>query len=280
VKNANLLSWRSVLPVALALALAACEKRAVAKSPSIPPLPPVNKDAAAPVARFGYDVVHAWPHDRSAFTQGLMVRNGNFIESTGLNGRSSLREVDITTGRILKRISVPPAYFAEGATAVGGKIFQLTWQNQTGFIYDADTFAALGEFRYDGEGWGLTTDGTSLILSDGTSRIRFLDPATFRVTRTLDVLEAGRPVRQLNELEYVRGEILANVWQTDRVVRIDATTGLVRGAIDFTGLLAPKDRTADTDVLNGIAYDEPTDRLFVTGKNWPEVFEVRLKPAP
>jgi glutamine cyclotransferase len=258
--------------IGLALfAFAACGRRATGE-PAIPPLPAT----AAGEVRYGYDVVHVWRHDRGAFTQGLFVRDGDFIESTGLNGQSSLREVDIATGRVVKQVAVPAQYFAEGAVALNGKIFQLTWQNHVGFIYDADTFAKLGEFHYEGEGWGLTTDGQSLILSDGTNRIRFLDPTTFRVTRTIDVLENGQPVERLNELEFIRGDVFANVWQTDRIVRIDANSGVVRGTIDFSGLLAPGDRAPDTDVLNGIAYDARTDRLFVTGKHWPKVFEVRL----
>jgi glutaminyl-peptide cyclotransferase len=276
VKNANPVSWRLALVLIAVLALVACDKHAVGRSPSIPPLPP-SSTGSAPVVAYSYEVVHAWPHDRGAFTQGLVVRNGNFIESTGLNGESSLREVEITTGRILKQVTVPREYFAEGCVVFGGKIYQLTWQNHKGFIYDADTFGPLGEFRYDGEGWGLTTDGQSLILSDGTNRIRFLDPATFQVTRTIAVLADGKPVERLNELEFIRGEIFANVWQTDQIVRIDATTGMVRGTIDFTGLLAAQDRAPDTDVLNGIAYDAAADRLFITGKRWPKVFEVRLK---
>jgi glutamine cyclotransferase len=229
------------------------------------------------VVRYGYEVVKSWPHDREAFTQGLVVRQGSFLESTGLNGRSSLREVDIESGRILKQVTVPPAYFAEGLAVIGGRAFQLTWQNKTGFVYDADTFQKQKEFSYDGEGWGLTTDGQALLLSDGTNRIRFLDPGSFAVTRTMQVTLDGKPVEHLNELEWVRGEIFANVWQTDEVVRIDPGTGMVRGVIDFSGLLSPAERTSRTDVLNGIAYDAERDRLFVTGKLWPRVFEVKLK---
>ena len=207
-----------------------------------------------------------------------MFRNGSLLESTGLNGSSSLREVDLATGKILKQVTVPRQYFAEGLAVVGDKAYQLTWQNHKGFIYDADTFRLLGEFTYEGEGWGLTTDGRQLILSDGTSRIRFLDPKTFSVVRSIEVTEDGKPVYQLYELEYIRGEIFANVWQTDRIVRIDAESGKVRGTIDLTGLLSNNERGPNTDVLNGIAYDEEKDRLVLTGKRWPKIFEVKLKP--
>jgi glutamine cyclotransferase len=227
--------------------------------------------------RYTYEVVATLPHDPGAFTQGLQFRDGTFFESTGLNGRSSLRAVDAATGRVLRQVTVPAEYFAEGLAIIGAKAYQLTWQHHKGFVYDADTFRQESEFKYEGEGWGLATDGTSLILSDGTSRIRFLDPATFAVTRSITVMAGDKPVTQLNELEYIKGEIFANVWQTDEIVRIDPATGRVRGVINFSGLLAPQDRGPGTDVLNGIAYDAATDRLFVTGKCWPKIFQVRLK---
>jgi glutamine cyclotransferase len=259
------------------LVLGACAKPA-AKPVSIPALPPhEGKNAAPAVVRYTYEIVATWPHDRTAFTQGFVFLNGNFLESTGLNGASRLREVDLNTGRLLKEVSLPREYFAEGLAVLGGKAYQLTWQNRKAFVYDAGTFQRLDEFTYDGEGWGLTTDGKSLIMSDGTSRIRFLDPQTFQVVRTIDVTLDGKPLAQLNELEFIHGEIFANVWQTDQVVRIDPADGRVRGVIDFAGLLAPRERGPDTDVLNGIAYDAASDRLFITGKRWPDIFEVRLK---
>ena len=276
VKNANLVSRRGALLLAASLALAACGKPALDEGPSVP-ASPATASPAAPVVHYTYDVVAVWPHDRGAFTQGLVFRNGELLESTGLNGQSTLREVELKTGRVLKQAAVPTQYFAEGLAVVGDRAFQLTWQNRRGFVYDVDTFRREGEFVYEGEGWGLATDGRLLVLSDGTSRIRFLDPATFQVTRTIDVREDGKPVERLNELEWINGEIFANVWQTDRVVRIDPATGRVRGTIDFAGLLPPQDRGPETDVLNGIAYDAATDRLFVTGKRWPKIFEVRLK---
>ena len=243
---------------------------------SVPALP-ANAPTGSGVARYSYEVIKSWPHDRGAFTQGLVFRDGNFIESTGLNGQSSLRDVELATGRVLKQVTLAPEYFAEGVTVIGDRVFQLTWQNHIGFIYDVDTFQRQGEFRFDGEGWGLTTDGTLLILSDGTSRIRFLDAVNFEVKRSIEVTRDGKPLGLLNELEFIRGEIFANVWQTDEVVRIDPATGQVRGVISFAGLVPPQERRPDTDVLNGIAYDGKSDRLFVTGKRWPRVYEVRLK---
>jgi len=229
---------------------------------------------------YGYEVVHAYPHDATAFTQGLVFLNGEFLESTGLNGQSTLRRVELATGRVLQQVRVPAEYFAEGMTVLGGKIYQLTWQGQKGFIYDLASFALEKEFTYTGEGWGLTTDGHSLILSDGTHQLRFLDPATFKVTRIVQVLRDGQPLRLLNELEFIRGEIYANIWQSQSVARIDAATGRLLGVIDFFSLLPPTEHTATTDVLNGIAYDPATGRLFVTGKNWPKLYEVRVKPSP
>lgn len=239
-----------------------------------------NASGTTPIARYSYEVVKRWPHDRGAFTQGLVFRGGSLLESTGLNGHSSLREVNLETGRVLKQVALPQVYFAEGLAVVGAQIFQLTWQNQKAFVYDADTFQAQKEFAYEGEGWGLASDGQLLMLSDGTARIRFMDAATFAVKRTLEVTREGKPLDRLNELEFIHGEIFANVWQTDDVVRIDPATGIVHGVIDFSGLLGPQDRGPDTDVLNGIAYDAQGDRLFITGKRWPWVFEVRLKTRP
>lgn len=236
--------------------------------------------AATPANAYTYEVVRTFPHDPGAFTQGLVFLDGQLLESTGLNGQSTLRRVDLATGRVLQQIRVPSQYFAEGMTVLGGKIYQLTWKNQRGFVYDLATFALEKEFTYTGEGWGLTTDGRSLILSDGTDQLRYLDPATFQVTLTISVTRDGQPLRLLNELEYIHGEIYANIWQSHSVARIDPATGRVNGVVDFYNLLPPADHGPTTDVLNGIAHDPATDRLFVTGKNWPKLFEVRLKPNP
>jgi glutamine cyclotransferase len=225
---------------------------------------------------YTYEIVHTYPHDTSAFTEGLVYLNGELLESTGLKGQSSLRRVDLTTGRVLQRFDVAPEYFAEGLTVIRGKAYQLTWESHVGFVYDLNTFRANVQFNYTGEGWGLTTDGFSLIMSDGTDQIRFLDPATFTERRRITVLNAGNPLDQVNELEYVNGVIYANVWKTDDIVEIDPQTGNVKGIVDFSGLLTPIER-AQSDVLNGIAYDSVSNRLFVTGKLWPKLFEVRLK---
>ena len=227
-------------------------------------------------AAYTYEIKNVYPHDRAAFTQGLIYKDGVLWEGTGQYGASSVRKVDLKTGKVLKMIPVPREFFGEGITVFKDKVFELTWQNNKGFIYAADDFAKLGEFKYAGEGWGLTHDSDSLIMSDGTNQIRFLDPETFAVRRTISVTENGRPLDELNELEYVKGEIYANVWQTDRIVRIDPKTGNLTGTVDLSGLLPEADRGADTDVLNGIAYDEAGDRLFVTGKMWPKLFEIRL----
>jgi glutamine cyclotransferase len=229
------------------------------------------------IPTYTYEVVNAWPHDSAAFTQGLIFHDGAFFESTGQHGASSLRKVDPPTGKILKKVNVPGQYFAEGITLLRGKIFQLTWTTRKGFIYDPESFQLRGEFAYDGEGWGLTHDGEHLVLSDGTNQIRFLDPSTFEIKRSISVDDRGLPLRDLNELEYVKGEIYANVWHKDLIVRIDPRSGRILGWIDLAGLLPPEARSNPEAVLNGIAYDEANDRLFVTGKLWPKIFEVRLK---
>ena len=229
--------------------------------------------AESPVSH--YRVVRAYPHDPGAFTQGLIYLDGYLYESTGLNGRSSLRMTDLTTGKVLQKQPVASQYFAEGMTNFAGKLYQLTWQNGKAFVYDRFSFKLLREHTYTGEGWGLTNDGKRLILSDGTAQLRFIDPQTFAVTSKITVTDQGRPVDRLNELEYVRGEILANVWQTELIARISPTTGKVLGWIDLTGLLSQAEMQG-VDVLNGIAYDVKQDRLFVTGKLWPKIFEIKL----
>jgi glutamine cyclotransferase len=234
--------------------------------------------AANPVvAKYGYQIVNIWPHDSNAFTQGLILADGKFLESTGQEGRSSLRSVDLQTGRVLKKVDVPEPYFAEGIALLNGKIYQLTWQDHVGFIYDAQTFDRLGQFNYAGEGWGLTTDGKSLILSDGTNRIRFLDPADFHVTKTITVLDGQTPIDQLNELEYVQGAIYANVWHDDRIAIIDPQNGHITGWINLAGLIPQGELQDPEAVLNGIAYDQANDKVYVTGKLWPRLFEIKLR---
>lgn len=233
---------------------------------------------AAPAASYGYRVVNAYPHDSRAYTQGLIYRDGVLYESTGLNGRSTLRKVRLETGEVLQEHRLEAKYFGEGLTDWNGRLIQLTWQTNVGFVYDLATFKPVGQFTYPGEGWGITHDGTRLIMSDGhpNGQLRFLDPASFTERGRLTVRDQGRPVSNLNELEFVNGEIFANIYQTDRIARIDPASGRVTGWIDLAGLLAPADR-AGVDVLNGIAYDAAGDRLFVTGKLWPRLFEIRLE---
>lgn len=227
--------------------------------------------------KYGYEVINTWPHDTAAYTQGLVFQDGKLLESTGQEGRSSLRRVELDTGKVLQMVSIPPPYFAEGLTLLKGKLYQLTWQHQRGFIYDAWTFQKIGEFSYSGEGWGLTNDGESLILSDGTNRLRFLNPDNFQVRRSITVLDQRTAVTDLNELEYVHGEIYANVWHKDQITCINPQTGRVTAWVDLKALLKPGEATDEEAVLNGIAYDETNDRLFVTGKLWPKLFEIRLK---
>lgn len=222
-----------------------------------------------------YRVIHTYPHDAQAFTQGLIYTEGHLYESTGLKGQSSLRMDDLDSGQVLQQRSVPPQFFAEGLTNWGNTLVQLTWQAHTGFVYDRTTFKLLSSFHYDGEGWGLTQDGKRLILSDGTSSLRFLNPETFAVERTLPVRDHGKPIDQLNELEYVHGEIYANVWMSNRIARISPATGNVLGWVDLTGILPVIEQANPNAVLNGIAYDAEHDRLFVTGKLWPRLFEIR-----
>jgi len=234
---------------------------------------------AAGATAFTADVVHQYPHDPTAYTQGLELEGGDTLfEGTGLEGQSSVRSSLLSAGTTLHRAELEPKYFGEGITVFHGKLYQLTWRSRIGFIYDAATLRRVGSFKYDGEGWGLTHDSASLIMSDGTNVLRFLDPRTLAVQHTLGVTDGGRPVERLNELEWMRGEILANIWQTNQIARIDPGTGQVRGWIDLTALRPPSLYADTTDVLNGIAYDSTHDRLFVTGKLWPTLFEIRLRP--
>jgi glutaminyl-peptide cyclotransferase len=223
-----------------------------------------------------YRVIATYPHDRQAYTQGLVYRGGFLYESTGLEGQSTLRKVRPETGEVLIRRSLEKQVFAEGLTLCGDRLVQLTWISQKGFIWDLATLKRVGTFNYTGEGWGLANDKDRLIMSDGTSTLRFLDPSTLREKGRLAVTAAGKPLTQLNELEYVKGEIWANVYQTDRIARISPKTGRVTGWIDLAGLLPEADRIIPVDVLNGIAYDPDRNRLFVTGKLWPKLFVIEL----
>jgi glutaminyl-peptide cyclotransferase len=227
-----------------------------------------------------YEVLNVYPHDPEAFTQGLVYQDGALYESTGLYGESSLRKVALETGEVLKRFDLPPDYFGEGLAVWEETLVQLTWREGTGFVYNLEDFSLIRRFTYSTEGWGLTHDGEQLIMSDGSDRLFFLDPESFQVVNSVSVSWEGNPVYQLNELEYVRGEVYANVWQTDDIIRIDPQTGKVTGWIDMGGILPLESRTPQTDVLNGIAYDPEGDRLFVTGKFWPWLYEIRLISIP
>jgi glutaminyl-peptide cyclotransferase len=231
--------------------------------------PPVN------IPQYTYQIVRVYPHDPAAFTQGLQYIDGALYEGTGLNGRSSIRKVKLETGEVLQKHDITAQHFGEGITIWKNDLIELTWQSGIAFVYDRTTFQPRRTFNYFGEGWGLTHDDVNLIMSDGTDRLRLLDPATFAERRRIQVTAGGLPVRHLNELEFVKGEIFANIWQTDRIARI-APDGRVVGWINLGGLLTPSER-AGLDVLNGIAYDAAKDRLFVTGKLWPKLFEIKLR---
>jgi glutaminyl-peptide cyclotransferase len=244
--------------------------RSVANQPPDP--------ALIPPALFAHvDVLGAYPHDTNAFTEGLVWYSDGFFESTGLNGESTLRQVAFPSSEVTRSVPLSNKYFGEGLTLVDDHLVQLTWQNQLGLIYDRDSFDPRGTFTYGSEGWGLTYDGTSLIRSDGTPTLTFLDPASYQTTRTLPVTLDGKPVEMLNELEWIRGEIWANVWQTDLIVQIDPSSGVVTGVLDMTGLYPAERRPDRDDVLNGIAYDASTDRIFITGKRWPNLYEIRVQ---
>ncbi len=224
---------------------------------------------------YGFKVVAVYPHDPNAFTQGLIVEKGQLYEGTGQYGASSIRRVDLKTGRVQKLHAIGQMYFGEGITILGGKLYQLTWKSGLAFVYDADTFTVQQTLQYPTEGWGLTHDGKQLILSDGSSTLRFLDPATFKTVREITVRDGGQAIDRLNELEYVDGEIWSNVWYDDRIARISPADGTVLGWIDLASIYPRSARGGDA-VLNGIAYDKDAKRLFVTGKNWPQLYEIEI----
>lgn len=234
-----------------------------------------------PAPVHGFTVVATFPHDQTAFTQGLVCADGEFYESTGLNGESSLRRVEIATGKVLQQIDLPRQYFAEGLALVGDELLQLTWRSRIGFVYDRKTFKQTRTFPYETEGWGIAYDGTSrLVMSDGSDTLTFLDPKTRALTKTLRVSDAGVPVSNLNELEWVEGEIWANVWTTDRLARISPNTGEVASWVNLDSLWPRGRRRPPADVMNGIAYDPARRRIFVTGKKWPLVYQIRVNGTP
>ncbi len=284
---------RRIVIFLLGLLLAACANpipaanRGPAPTVTPPPAPttaptaaavptPTTAPTTATVGEQTYRVINTYPHDPAAFTQGLVFDNGVLYEGTGLEGQSTLRKVDLASGAVLQRYDLPAEVFGEGITLFNDRIIQLTWISRKGYVYAKADFTLLREWSYPTEGWGLTHDNQRLIMSDGSATIYFRDPETFEEIGTIAVYDERGPVLNLNELEYVEGEIFANIWQTDRIARIDPATGAVRGWIDLSGLLGPEDRAQPVDVLNGIAYDPASRRLFVTGKLWPKLFEIEL----
>lgn len=251
---------------------------AIAGTAALASLGPMRAELVAQrsAAVAGYRVVNVYPHDPDAYTQGLIYRNGFLFESTGLNGRSTVRKVRLETGEVVQQHRLGQEYFGEGLAELNRELVQLTWQSNIAFVYDLATLVPKRTFRHSGQGWGLTQDHKQFILSDGTETVRFLDARTFCETRRVTVTDGGVPVKELNELEYVRGEIFANVWHTDRIARISPRSGRVIGWIDLRGLLPPMYRPDPEAVLNGIADDARNDRLFVTGKLWPRLFEIEV----
>jgi glutaminyl-peptide cyclotransferase len=273
--------WRS-MPARLAVLMLVGSSLAVAcgASSSVPPEPQARPAAAAPagprVEQYGYEIVRSHPHDPAAFTQGLTIADRQLYEGTGLYGQSSLRRVDLSTGAALQQIALDKRYFGEGIAVVGDRIVQLTYQTGVGFVYDRKTFAKQREFTYSGEGWGLTYDGQRLIMSDGSDTLRFWDPETMKEVGRLRVRDGDRAIDRINEMEYVGGAIYANIWQEDRIARIDPETGVVTAWIDMSNLLTATERSHGVDVLNGIAHDPETGHFLITGKLWPWVFEIRF----
>lgn len=254
-----------------ALLLASCSGNAARKSPAAAPRP-------AEPAYYTYRIAAQYPHSTEAYTQGLLYADGTLWEGTGLEGRSEVRKIDLSTGRTERFAQLPDTEFGEGIALLDGELFQLTWQSNTVHVYDAATGRKLRDHRYAGEGWGLTTDGEKLYMSDGTAQLRTLDPATFRCEKRTTVTLRGEPVPYLNELEWIDGKIWANVYTADQLLVIDPATGVVERIVDLEGILPDGERGPRTDVLNGIAYDSAGRRLFVTGKNWPKIYEIELIP--
>jgi glutaminyl-peptide cyclotransferase len=253
----------------------------VACGPSLlvqPSWPQARNDSKKKTPQYTFKIVHTFPHDSNAFTQGLEFHDGYLYESTGLEGRSSLRKVRLETGDVLQRVDLPSKYFGEGITLFKDEIIQITWQSHTGFVYSLGDFRLQRQFSYPGEGWGLANDNHEVFMSDGTAEIRVLDPETLTEKRRFAVHDGTKSVKELNELEWVEGEIFANIWQTDRIARISPQTGEILGWIDLAGLLSPIYQLQQGAVLNGIAYDAARKRLFVTGKLWPKIFEIQLVP--
>ena len=275
MRNQKTAKARSVLQIAAFCSLGwFCSNSPKGDEPERSEVPPILQNLT-PV--YSYQVVDSYAHDPRAFTQGLTVAEGAFYESTGLYGESSLRRVDLATGDVLQLRTLPDSLFGEGIAIWEERIIQVTWRSRIGFVYDRDSFELLRQFRYDTEGWGLTHDGDRLILSDGSSTLYFMDPESFAELGRVAVFDNDGPVTPLNELEYIGGEVFANILQSDRIARIDPKSGRVTGWIDLAGLLGEVPGASSAGVLNGIAYDEVGNRLYVTGKNWPQLFEIELR---
>ena len=258
------------------LALVACDVSGGGKTRAVPT--ETRSPAASSSSPFrDFVIVNEFPHDPTAYTQGLFLENGFLFEGTGRYGESSLRRIELEGGKVLQKVNLSASYFGEGVAALDGRVYQLTWRSHRGFVYDQNDFEPKGQFQYETEGWGLTTDGQHLIMSDGTASLYFLDPQSFEVVRTLSVYDAAGPVQMLNELELVEGVVLANVWQRDVILEISPETGVVTAEFDLSGLVAYEGARSPEAVLNGIAYDAAKKRLFVTGKLWSRVYEVELK---
>ncbi len=266
-------------PSAVTITVPSSPLQPTATAVAASPLPTTALTATLPITPvlYTYTVVNTYPHDATAWTEGLLFDDGALYESTGENGRSFVRKVDLKTGKILQQLSLPDQYYGEGIVIFGDKLYQLTYQTHIGFVYDKQTFALLQNFTYPTEGWGFTQDGTHLIMSDGSARLTYRDPATLQIVGHVDVSDSQGPITQLNELEYIQGKIYANIWMTNQIVIIDPLTGKVTAYIDLAGLLPPADQ-APNQWLNGIAYLPQENRLFVTGKHWPKLFEIRLVP--
>jgi glutamine cyclotransferase len=234
----------------------------------------IPKSTSSPTL-YTYSIIKTYPHDTNAFTEGLVFNNGVLYESTGLLGVSSVRRVDLESGEVLQEYLLPDQYFGEGLTVDNDSLVQLTWLNKVGFVYDKDTFSLLGNFSYSSEGWGLTNNGTALIMSDGTSKITFLDPNTFQKVGEINVHDGNTTISNINELEYIKGDIYANIWMTQKIAIINPQTGSIKGWIDLTGIYQAN---ATDDVLNGIAYDSDNGKLFVTGKDWPNLYQIQITP--
>ena len=268
--------WGAMIFFPIEVSLRSSTRSISATSTAIASTEAKHIEASQNVSIYTYRISNSYPHDPNAFTQGLVYADGFLYEGTGLHGKSTLRKVDLKTGRVLQQIKLPDQFFGEGVTLFNNRIVQLTWRSNIGFVYDMHSFKPLLEFNYPTEGWGLTHDGEHLIMSDGTSNLYLLDPKTFEELGRINVHDNNGPLPRLNELEYVRGEVYANIWMTDRIVRIDPQTGQVQGWIDLQGLLGARNHSTPVGVLNGIAYDARNDRLFVTGKLWPKIFEIKL----